>query len=253
MKLNTDKCRLIVSGYKHEQVWANIGKDLIWESNDVKLLGVTIDRDLKFDKHVLKLCSKANQKLSALSRIAKLLSFNKRRTLFKAFVESQFKYCPIVWMFHSRRTNNKINRLHERALRIVYDDDVSTFDQLLAMDKSFCIHHQNIQRLLTEIYKVLHDISGNSWKELFVKRESMISLRSKPEIVIPSVNSVLKDKNSLRYFVSVIWNSLPIVIMEDHLITLFATKIKQWKRIACPCTICKSYIGSFGYIKVSDY
>ena len=60
MKLNTDKCCLIVSGYKHEQVWANIGKDLIWESNDVKLRGVNIDRDLKFDKHVLKLCSKAN-------------------------------------------------------------------------------------------------------------------------------------------------------------------------------------------------
>ena len=63
MKLKTDKCRLIVSGYKHEQVWANIGKDLIWESHGVKLLGVTIDRDLKFGKHVIKLCSKANQKL----------------------------------------------------------------------------------------------------------------------------------------------------------------------------------------------
>ena len=188
---------MIISGYKHEQVWANIGKDLIWESNDVKVLGVTIDRDLKFDKHVLKLCSKANQKLSALSRIAKLLSFNKRRTLFKAFVESQFKYCPIVWMFHSRRTNNKINRLHERALRIVYD-------QSLALDKSFCTHHQNIQGFFTEICKAFHDISGNSLKELFVKIESTISLRSKPELIMPSVNCVLKGKNSLRYFGSVI-------------------------------------------------
>ena len=79
------------------------------------------------------------------------------------------QFCPSVWMLHSRRTNNKINRLQERALRIVYDDDVSTFDQLLAMDKSFCIHHQNIQRLLIEIYKALHDISGNSLKELLVK------------------------------------------------------------------------------------
>ena len=158
-------------------------------------------------------------------------------------MESQFKYCPIVWMFHSRRTNNKINRLHERALRIFYDDDVSTFDQLLAMGKSFCIHHQ----------KAFHDVSGNSLKELFVKRESTISLRSKPELVIPSVNSVLKGKNSLRYFGSVIWNSLPIEIREDHSISSFATKIKQWKPIACPCTICKSYIGRVGYIKVSDY
>ena len=96
--------------------------------------------------------------------MAKLLSFKKRRTLFKAFVESQFKYCPIVWMFHSRFTNNKINRLHERHLRIGYDDDVSTFDQLLAMDKYFCIHHQNIQRLLIEICKALHDNSGKSLK-----------------------------------------------------------------------------------------
>ena len=77
------------------------------------MLLASIDRDLEFDKHVLKLCSKANQKLSALSRMANLLSFNKRRTLFKVFVESQFKYCPIVWMFYSRRTNKKINRLHE--------------------------------------------------------------------------------------------------------------------------------------------
>ena len=51
-------------------------------------------------------------------------------------MESQFKYCPIAWMFHSRRTNNKINKLYERTLRIGYDDDLSTFDQLLAMDKS---------------------------------------------------------------------------------------------------------------------
>ena len=88
MKLSIDKCHLIVLGYKHEKVWANIGKDLIWESNDVKLLGVTIDRDPKFDKHVLKLCNKANQKLSALSRSAKFFSFNKRRTIFITFVKS---------------------------------------------------------------------------------------------------------------------------------------------------------------------
>ena len=192
MKLNTDKCHLIVSSYKHEQVWANIRKDLIWENNDVKLLRTAIDRDLKFDKHVLKLCSKANQKLNALSRIAKLLSFNKRRTLFKAFEESHFKYCSIVWMFHIRRTNSKCNRLHDRAVRIVYDDDVSTFHQLLAIGKSFCIHHENVQRLLIEIYKVLHDISVNILKELFVKRKSTISLRSKPELVIFSVKFILK-------------------------------------------------------------
>ena len=156
-------------------------------------------------------------------------------------------------MFRSQHTNNKINKLHERALRFAYDDNVSTFDQLLAMDKSFCIQHQIIQRLLIEIYKALHDISGKSLKELFVKGESTISLCSKHELVISLVNSVLKGKNSLRYFGSVIWNSQPTEIREDPSILSSVTKIKQWKPIACPCTICKSYIGRVGYIKVNDY
>ena len=92
-----------------------------------------------------------------------------------------------------------------------------------------------------------------SLKELLVKRESTISLWSKPELVIPSMNSILKGKNSIRYFGSVIWNSLPVEIREDRSISSFVTKIKQWKPITCTCTICKSYIGRVGYIKVSDY
>ena len=74
----------MVLGFKHVQLWSNIGKYLIYETNDLKLLGITIDRDLKFDKRVLKLCRKTNQKLSALSRMTKLLLF-KKRTLFKPF------------------------------------------------------------------------------------------------------------------------------------------------------------------------
>ena len=61
--------------------------------------------------------------------------------------------------------------LHETAFRIAYGDNILTFDRLLAMDKSFCAHHQKIQRPLIKIYKTLHDISGNSWKELFLKRD----------------------------------------------------------------------------------
>ena len=40
----------------------------------------------------------------------------------KAFIESKFGYCPLVWIFHSQSLNNKITRIHERALRITYND-----------------------------------------------------------------------------------------------------------------------------------
>ena len=121
------------------------------------------------------------------------------------------------------------------------------------MDKYFSIHHQNIQRLFIEIYNALHGISRNSLKQLFVKRENTISFRSKPELAIPSMNSILKGTDSLRYFGSVICNLLLIEIRQDHSISSFVRKIKQWKQVTCSCKIYKSYIGRVGYINVSDY
>ena len=248
MKLNTDKCHLIVSGYKHEHIWTKIGKDKIWESSDVKLLGVTIDNELKFDKHVSKICSKASRKLSVLARMSRLLSFEKRRVIFKSFVESQFKYCPLIWMFHSRHTNNKINRLHERALRIVYNDYQSTFEQLLINDRSFCIHHQNIHKLMIEIYKVLNNITDNIYSNIFIRTNHNINLRSQPDLLIPSVKTALKGKQSLRYFGSLMWNSLPIDIRNSKSLSLFKTKIKAWKPDSCTCRLCKEYLNGVGFI-----
>ena len=104
-----------------------------------------IDSELNFDQHISSICSKASKKLHALGRIASFMSFNKHRTLMKAFIESQFNYCPLIWMFHSRVMNNKINRIHKRALRLVYSDHVSSSDKLLKKDRSFSIHHRKIQ------------------------------------------------------------------------------------------------------------
>ena len=101
MKLNIDKCCLIVWGYKHEneQVWAQTGEDKIFQSIDVKLLGVTIDKELKFDKHFSKICSKASRKLTVLARMSKFLTFEKRKTIFKTFVELQFNIVHLFGCF----------------------------------------------------------------------------------------------------------------------------------------------------------
>ena len=123
------------------------------KTGKVKLLGINIDNQLKFDHHVLNLCAKANQKLSALTRMARFLSFEKRRTLFKAFFESQFKYSPLIWMFYGRQANVRINQLHKRALRLVYNDFISSFEDLLEKDGFFTVHHSNVEFLTIELYK----------------------------------------------------------------------------------------------------
>ena len=114
MKLNESKCHFIMVGHKHEHIWAKIGKTMIWEQNNVKLLGVHIDSKLSFNDHVTSLCVKAGRKLTALTRITNLLSIEKRKILINSFVDSQFNYGKLIWMFHSRKLNSKINRLQER-------------------------------------------------------------------------------------------------------------------------------------------
>ena len=123
----------------------------ILKSKAQKLLGITIDNKLTFESHVNNLCTKVSQKFNALAMISNFINPNQRRLIMKAFITSQFGYCPLVWMFHSRCANNRINRLHERSLRITYNDYDSTFQELLYKDNSVSIHQRNLQLLATFI------------------------------------------------------------------------------------------------------
>ena len=249
MKLNTDKCHLLVSGHKHEKCWARVGDDQIWEENKVKLLGVTIDNQLSFENHINNICTKANRKLSVLSRMGSILDFEKKRLMFKAFIESQFKYCPLSWFFHSRKSNTKINKIHERSLRLVYNDYVSTFEQLLEKDNSFTIHDQAIQRMCIEIFKTLNGMPSDL-KDIFIRKfpnsDSNLDLR------IPSINTEYHGKGSFRYFGPLIWNSVPNEIRNLKSLSIFKSKMKLWKPVDCPCRNCKTYIQRLGFCNITS-
>ena len=100
----------------------------IQNSSCEKLLSVTIDTKLSFEKHIEQIYAKARVKLKALARIAPFINIKKKKVLMKAFFMAQFNYSPLTWMFHSRKLNNKINKLYERCLRIVYSDNTSSFE-----------------------------------------------------------------------------------------------------------------------------
>ena len=107
MKINTGKSHLLLSG--NSRATATIDNSYIESEDKQVLLGITIDSNLTVESHINSICKKANQKLNALARIAPYMNIHKRRTIMKSFVTSQFSYCPLIWMFHSRRVNSKIN------------------------------------------------------------------------------------------------------------------------------------------------
>ena len=82
--------------------------------------GVQIDKNVDFEEHITSLLKEGNQELYALMHISKYLTRDKIMLIMKTFIESQFNYCPLLWMCHSRELNRKINRLHERTLKVIY-------------------------------------------------------------------------------------------------------------------------------------
>ena len=249
MKLNEDKCHLLVSGFKHEILWVNIGEKKIWESKEVKLLGLNIDKDLNFTSHVSKICVKAGNKLAAISRIARYMSFEKRKLLIKSFFDSQFEYCPLTWMFHSRKLHNRINDLHYRALRLIYKESSMTFYELLEKDGSVTIHHRNIHKLGIELYKIKNNLSPITMHEIFPDRNYIgPEIRSQKDFALPRINSVKNGQDSLRFLGPKIWEIIPTSIKNAGSLSIFKNKIKTWIPVNCPCRLCKHYVQGVGYV-----
>ena len=227
MKLSKDKCHLLVSGHKYENVWVKMGDEQIWDSAKQKLLGMEIGRNLNFDDHAISLCKKAGRKLAVLARLSKFMSFKQKRILMKAFVESQFGYCPLIWMFHSRKVNSKINHLQERSLRIVYNDYITSFEDLLKKDNSFKIHHKNIQSLAIELFKVEKGIANPILYDIFPLRSIVYNLRTQTDFSVSSANTTHFGLNSLRYLASKVWNTVPLELKNLNDVESFKSEIRK--------------------------
>ena len=129
LKLNEDKCKFLTVSKNNDSTSLQVGNETSKSSE--KLLGFTIDKNLTFNKHVTNLCNKPSNKYYALARISNYMSQQQLNIIMKALVTSQFGYCKLVWMFHNRKLNDKINKLYERSLRLVHNDRISSFNELL--------------------------------------------------------------------------------------------------------------------------
>ena len=142
----------------------------------------------------------------------------------------------------------RINNIHERALRLVYNDNISTFSELLTKDGSFCIHHRNIQKLAIEMYKIKNNMSPPLMKDIFIQKENTYNLRNKQPWEIRPVKSVYNGTETLSFRGPKTWDMLPNSIKQSESLQEFTYKVKKWKPDSCTCRLCKVYINNLGFL-----
>ena len=119
--------------------------------------------------------------------------------IMNAFITSQFSYCPLMWMLHSRKTDHKINRIHERALGLAYKDNVSTFEQLLAKNNSVTTHERKLQLFLTEIFKTKSKLNPDFITDIFMGRSLSYNIWKGSDTLLPVVRTTTYGTETVGY------------------------------------------------------
>ena len=135
---------------------------------------------------------------------------------------------------------------------MVYDDDKSSFQDLLARDGAYTIHDRNIQALALECYKASQNIGPSLLNDIFkVSDYHGPILRNKGPFVKSRIGSVHFGENSLKFLGPKIWELIPNVIKDVDTLDKFKVLIKKWVPKPCPCRLCKTYVHNLGFVNIN--
>ena len=241
MQIKSESESLILIKWFHENYFkASSGKSHVMLTTDIKLkinvegspigkekivqlLRVTLDNELSFQPHLNLLCKKISQKL---------------RGFIKAPVMSNFSYCSLAWMWYSWTLNNKINKLHESASLLVYDDRQSAFGELLNIDQSVNIHHRNLQVLATEFYQVHHGLAPELMNDILKKKRNVkYSFRKILSFETRNIKFVYYGSEATSFLGPKNCELLLGNIKDSEILNIFKSDIKFWKPENCPCCL----------------
>ena len=208
------------------------------ESRKVVLLGITIDNLLIFNEYIDNLCRAANYKLHALRRIRKYLSLEKAKLLYNAFINSQFNYAPLVWMFYRKKQYLKIQKIHHKALKVVYNSN-KNYDELLRNNNEVSIHQSHLRALICVIFKSLNNLNPEFMWPYFVFKNITYSVRKGPLLRLSAAKSTSYGINSALFRACLLWKSLPQSIKYSESIVELKTKMKDLGNINCSCILCR--------------
>ena len=160
-----------------------------------------------------------------------------------------FSCYPLIWMLYSCQNNNKIEELHERCLRLIHNDKLSSYEEPLEKDGSVSIHHKNIQSLAIEMFQIKHGQSPEIVSDIFTQTTQHYNFRQNRDFRIRSVKSVYHGSESISYLGPKIREIVPAKIKQINSFNSCKIKIRKWVPQSCPCTLCKQYISGVGFLQ----
>ena len=178
------------------------------------------------------------------------MNLQKIEVSMNAFFNAQFNYCPLIWMFSSSQNNNKIKQLHERCVRLIHNDKLPSYEELLEKDGSVSIHHKNIHSLAIETFRIKHGQSPEIVSNISAQTTQHHNSRQNRDLRIRSVKSVYHGSESISYLGPKICEIFPAKIKETNSFNSFKIEIRKWVPQSCPCRLCKQYISGVGFSSV---
>ena len=187
----------------------SVQENLILPTDNIRVLGVTLDDHLKFDAHITNICIAASRQINALKRLSKYLNERSRVLIYKSFISSNFNYCPVTWMFCGGKNVTKLEKLQERALRFVFKDNNSSYADLLKRGNFLSLSAYRIRNLAMEVFKCFHGMNHMYLNNLFCKQDIKYDLTDKTLLEQPKFSTKTYGYRSFKYYGSKLWNALP--------------------------------------------
>ena len=180
MIINPDKFQAIILDKKKSNLTnipMTIDNQTIKSVPSVELLGIHLDDKLNFNLHISNICRSAANQLNALIRLKSYLNFNAKRVLINSYIISNFNYCPLVWIFSTAKSLNKIESLQNRALRFLYNDYSISYEGLLEKAGKVKTTVNRLRNLCVEIYKTINKLNPEFMSNIFKVKENKILAR----------------------------------------------------------------------------
>ena len=227
MQLNPDKAKcLLVTRSDNEPFEINYDNIVtLKNTEDVKLLGVWLEKKLNFHKHVSQLCKSVSKQLAVLQRIKHTVPMSTKLQLYHSHFRSHLNYCSLVWHFLKQADNIKLEKLNHRALSFVFNDYRSSYEDILNRNNLLSLKEQRYMKIIEFTYKALNGLLP-SLNNIFSTKDCKYNFRDSHKLQLPRVNTTTYGINSFKYLGSKLWHLLPHEIKSSETFEIFKEALK---------------------------